>query len=162
MTEERPVVQLAAAPTIEIGDINDITGTISDKERHVTSGKVEIANVPLAITGNVGVTKTFTSTVLLNNVTVAPSGIATGTSHVEISAYETKTIVGKAEFDGTLHIDVSPSGTTNYFQDVYTSSISSGESFSASFTEAFDYMVVRVENTSSATGNVTVWACLQG
>jgi len=33
--ETRPVVQLAEAPEITIGDINDITGTIADKDRYL-------------------------------------------------------------------------------------------------------------------------------
>jgi len=33
--ETRPVVQLTESPEITIGDINDITGTIADKDRKV-------------------------------------------------------------------------------------------------------------------------------
>jgi len=279
MAEYRKV-QLTAAPTIEIGDINDITGTISDKERHITTGKIEVSNVPLPITGvtavesvainsgiidvvreigsgkvevsnvplpvtgiaavesvainsgiidvvreigsgridisniplpvtgtvtvektsitsgiidlvreigsgrisvvnplsaagnvkisieespitvpvtgNIAVAKAFTSIKVLDNVTVPATGIVTG-SAVHIDVYETKTVAGKTEFNGKVHIDLSPSGTDNFLQDIYVVDISSGQAFSASFSEAFDYVIVRVENTSTTTGSANVW-----
>ena len=95
------------------------------------------------------------------NTLVNPGSIVTGSEHVSVANYRTKTVIGKCDFDGTLHIDCSPSGTNNYFTDVYTQSISSGSSFTASFTEAFDYVIVRIENTSSATGSAVVWVVRQ-
>jgi len=134
----------------------------------VTTGRVDIANVPLSVTGTiavetgyVGVRSHYMASVQVVTGLVNPGSIVTGTEHVAIGSYRTKTVVGRCYFDGTLHIDCSPSGTTNYFTDVYTASISSGTTFTASFTEAFDYMVVRIENTSSATGSANVWVVRQ-
>jgi len=42
-----PASQIDLLTTTGRVTVTDITGTISDKERHVTSGRVEISNVPL-------------------------------------------------------------------------------------------------------------------
>lgn len=120
-----------------------------------------ITDTLFTITGAISVAKSFSSTKVIDNAVVSPGGIVTG-STVRIAFYETKTVTGKSEFDGKLHIDVSPSGTTNFLQDIYVVNISSGVTFSASFTEVFDYMVVRVENTSTTTGIVNVWVDMLG
>jgi len=91
------------------------------------------------------------------NTLVNPSSVATGANFIAIANFETKTVVGKCDFDGVLHIDCSPSGTANFFQDVYKVPVSSGQVFTATFTERFDYMLVRIENTSTATGKAEVW-----
>jgi len=92
---------------------------------------------------------------------VNPGSIVTGVNHVSVSNFRTKTVIGKCNFDGTLYIDLSPSGTDNYFPDTYTKSVSSGVVFIASWTEAGDYCVVRIENSSTVTGKATVWVVRQ-
>lgn len=195
MTEKRPKVELVEAPTIEIGDINDITGVIYDKERHITSGKVDVTvigdNVGLAkestlssidskitkcntdsviiSTGFTGVRLTATDIMLPVDMQaryyasskeidqlVNPGSIVTGANIIYTANFNSVTVMGRCEFDGILHVDCSPLGY-NFFKDVYVVNISSGQVFTASFSERFEHVVIRVENTTTTTGQAIVY-----
>ncbi len=103
----------------------------------------------------------YYESVKLIDQTVSGSSSATS-SDIQISDYSTKTISGECNFDGTVKIFVSPSGTGNYYSNpLYTETISSGEVFSISFTEGFDYLKVEVDNTSSSDGTAVIWLGMQ-
>ena len=160
MVEVRPRFDVAIPPEViasvdEIGRITTgisgiIDAVIVDKERHVTTGKDDVTVI----------SKNYVSSKEIDTI-VPPGGIVTGASHIHIASFEKKTVMGKCDFDGRLIIDCSPLGIDNYFPNTYVVSISSGTVFTASFTETFDYMLVRVENTSASTGSAVVWVNLQ-
>ena len=93
--------------------------------------------------------------------TVVSPGSVVATEGVRISPYLTKTVIGRCEFDGVLHVDISPSGTTNYFTDVYTVNVAANRVFTVSWTEAGDYASIRIENTSTTSGRAIIWLVIQ-
>ena len=79
---------------------------------------------------------------------------------IGISIYKTKTINGWAEFDGNLKIYVAPASGNFHPYPYYSASISSGTTFSFSFTEPFEEMKVEITNTSTTTGRACVYVDL--
>jgi len=138
--EERPKVALVEAPTVTIGDINDITGTIADKDRRITA-------------------KYMVSQTLIESGTTLAANTEKLTNAVSVSNYEKKTISGWANFDGTVKIYVAPVSGMFHPYPYCTQSISSGETFSFSFTECA--AEVKVGITPSATGTCGVWLLAQ-
>jgi len=81
-------------------------------------------------------------------------GAGTGviTTPISIYYYRTKTIQGWTQFDGVLKIYTSYSPGQVHPYPYYSINISSGTTFTASFTEAFAEVVIEIDNTSSTTG----------
>jgi hypothetical protein len=105
----------------------------------VTSGVVAIlyqnyAYGPIISTGYVG----------------ANSGIIS--TPISIANYRTKTIQGWAKFNGVLKIYTSYAPGQTHPYPYYATTISSGTTFTASFSEAFYEVKVEIDNTSSTTG----------
>jgi hypothetical protein len=77
------------------------------------------------------------------------SGITVTSSPISISDYKTKTVQGWANFNGTLTIYTSYSPGLFHPYPYYSTTINSGTTFTASFSEAFAEVKVSIKNTSS-------------
>jgi len=88
MAEYRKV-QLTAAPTIEIGDINDITGTIADKDRKIISRVSSTINYGQVTVGTTAVQLTSTSTPLNFGIVVKADPNNSGNVYVGDSSVST-------------------------------------------------------------------------
>ena len=97
----------------------------------------------------------------IDAASVAPNQTITS-NPIDISNFRTKTISGYSEFNGTIKIYVAPTSDAAAFYPYpyYSADISSGTTFSFSFTEAFALVKVEVTNTSTAAGNIVVYATM--
>ena len=88
MAEYRKI-QLTESPTIEIGDINDITGTIADKDRKIISRVSSTINYGQVTVGTTAVQLTSTSTPLNFGIVVKADSANTGKIYVGDSSVTT-------------------------------------------------------------------------
>jgi len=88
MAEYRKI-QLTESPTIEIGDINDITGTIADKDRKIISRVSSTINYGQVTVGTTAVQLTSTSTPLNFGIVVKADPDNTGNVYVGDSSVST-------------------------------------------------------------------------
>jgi hypothetical protein len=108
-----------------------------------------------------GIEKQNYNQVLAINTTVDPN-ITVSSNPIDISRFKTKTISGYSTFNGNIKIYVAPTtnATTFYPYPYYTANISSGTTFSFSFTEVFALVRVEVTNTDTTSGNVVVYVTM--
>ena len=122
MPESRPKISLTSAPEITIGDINDITGTIADKDRFVldTSGN----RIDPATEGTLSNLYNKVNTIWTRNTIVVTSGttVLAGSNYVAlidtIPAEHTGAIItvrltynASATAGATINTYYSPDGT---------------------------------------------------
>jgi len=132
--------------------ISEITTVDTVNSATITGSTIQ---VPVDLQSNY-----YESVKLIDQTVTAGSSV--DSVDIQIADYSTKTISGSLNFDGRVEIYVSPSGTGNYYSNpLYTETVSSGETFSISITECFDYVKVRVVNTSTSDGTAVVWLGLQ-
>ena len=119
-------------PTVTTG----VTVTSGATAPTITTGQTTASyfDIVAIATGYVGVNQTLTS------------------SAISISNYKTKTVQGWATFGGTLTIYTAPSPGNFHPYPYYTTTITTGTTFTASFSEAFAELKVSITNTSSYTG----------
>jgi hypothetical protein len=101
----------------------------------------------------------YSSIVAISTGFVAPNQTITSNTIV-IDRFRTKTISGWSNFNGNLKIYVAPVSGIFHPYPYYSSNITSGTTFSFSFTEAFAEMKVSITNTSTTTGNACVYVSL--
>jgi len=99
------------------------------------------------------------TTQLIASGTTLASATETLSSAVDIDKFERKTVLGFTNFDGTLKIYLAPVSGRFLPYAYYSASISSGTTFSASFSE--NAAQVKVGITPSATGTCGVWLITQ-
>ena len=87
--ETRPVIKLAEAPEIVIGDINDITGTIADKDRRIISRVSSTINYGQVTVGTSAVQLTTSSTSLNFGVVIKADPNNSGNVYVGDSSVST-------------------------------------------------------------------------
>lgn len=89
VTEPRPKISLTEAPDITIGDINDITGTIADKDRKVIQRVASSFSHNQVTVGTSAVLLTTTSTPLKFGIVVKADPNNTGKVYVGDSSVST-------------------------------------------------------------------------
>ncbi len=99
-----------------------------------------------------------TTEIIASGTTLA-ANVETLPGAIDVDKFERKTVVGWANFDGKLRIYVAP--IRDHFNPYcyYEGNISSGTTFTASFTECFAQVAVGI--TPSATGTCGVWLVQQ-
>jgi hypothetical protein len=193
MVEVRPRFDVAIPPEViasvdEIGRITTgisgiIDAVIVDKERHITTGKVEVTNLPaeyplpasqvadlkIISSGKVDVTVVGTNIMIPTDIqaiyyspviAISTGYVGAGETKVsdpiDVDTFRTKTIQGWAEFDGEIVIETAM--LTNQFNPYpyYKTTISSGTTFTLSFTEVVSQVRIKLTNTSTTTGRAFV------
>jgi hypothetical protein len=160
---------------VDIGTVDYISSGRVDINvvKYVSSGVVDVSKVNYIASGVVdtriiGTTvmlpsdvqaQYYSSIVAISTGFVAPNQTITSNAIV-IDRFRTKTISGWSNFNGNLKIYVAPVSGIFHPYPYYSSNITSGTTFSFSFTEAFAEMKVSITNTSTTTGNACVYVSL--
>jgi len=166
MVEVRPRFDVAVPPEIivSVGEIGRITTGISgiidavivDKERHITTGKVDVTVVGTNVMIPTDIQAIYYSPVIAISTGYVGAGETKVSDPIDVDTFRTKTIQGWAEFDGEIVIETAM--LTNQFNPYpyYKTTISSGTTFTLSFTEVVSQVRIKLTNTSATTGRAFV------
>jgi len=142
-----PSGQITTLTTTGTTVVTDITGTIADKDRRITTGTVEVA------TGQIGIISSVGSYWQWNNQSIA-SGATTDWDFT-IGAFKTKTRMVVSN-TGDVRVTILLSNDGVNFWSYHTEDVTSGKISTASFTEAFNNMKIRVYGITDAGYNLLV------
>ena len=160
--------------------VTGIKGVISSVlPRYISTGRVDVANFPaeyplpssqvadlkVITSGNVDVTILGSNIMLpvdLQAIYYSPViAISTGyvgagetkvSDPIDVDTFRTKTIQGWAEFDGEIAIETAMLANKFNPYPYYKTTISSGTTFTLSFTEVVSQVRIKLTNTSTTTG----------
>ena len=179
--EERPRIDVAIPPEV-IASVDQVTvlgkittgisgvidATIVDKERYISTGRIEIATGlvevtsmppiqvgPMVIeTGQVGVISTVGTYWQWNNQSIATGETANwGVWGIGTRGAKTRAVISNT---GDVRVTIFVSNDNTIYYPYHVEDVSSGKVSTASFTERFNYMIISVYGITDAGYNLLV------